>query len=128
MQGVRPARPQAVDTLWVLAHEEQAFPWTVLLAGVATTGAGLRGVIRIHLDSQGPRQRGLVADERVQFGKGPLGVQRLALRALGETGSRPLPFFLRLRLLRFVRSRISVRFSSPISAGGCSVIICLAML
>ncbi len=52
---------------------------------------------------------------------------RLALRAFAETRSVPFPCFLRMRFLRRMRSRISVRCSSPIKAWGCCSMICLAM-
>ena len=54
--------------------------------------------MRIDLDGQRFRKRGLVADECLKFSKGPLGVHAIGgCRAFGETFSVPLPFFLRLR-------------------------------
>src|SRR5260370_4360642 len=53
---------------------------------------------------------------------------RLALRALGDTGSVAFPLFLRRRLRRFVRSRMPVSSSRPIRVCGCAFTMDFAML
>jgi len=79
---------QPVAALGVVAYEPQSLLRAILLRPVAAYRAGLRGVIRIHLDRQGSGKRRLVADEGLQFGKRPLRMHAIGgCRALGETRS-----------------------------------------
>src|SRR5262249_7720068 len=56
-----------------LTDKEQPLLWAVRLAGKATAGAGLTGVVGIYLHAEGTSEHCLVIQEGVQFGKGPLG-------------------------------------------------------
>jgi len=73
---------QRVVARLVVADKEQSFLWAVLLGPVATPRARLRGVICIHLDRERSRQRRLVTDEGLQFGKGPLRVDAIGFAGL----------------------------------------------
>jgi hypothetical protein len=53
-----------------------------------------RGAIGIHFDNQGTRKRGLVADECLQLGKGPLRIDPVHFACLWRDGKRPFAAFL----------------------------------
>ena len=49
---------------------------------MAAHWALLRGVVRIHLDRKSTEERGFVADQIVQFGKGPLRIHAIGFAGL----------------------------------------------
>ena len=87
---------QAVAARWVLTDKEQPLLGAVLIGSVPAHRTGFRGVIRIDLDCQGPRECGLVADERMQFSKGPLRVDPIGFAGLWRDSLRALAILLAL--------------------------------
>jgi hypothetical protein len=55
----------------VLANKEQPVLRAVLPAGMATAGAALAGVVRIHRDTDAASQRCFIGEESAEFGKCP---------------------------------------------------------
>ncbi len=78
----------------VLANKQQSFAWAILLTGVATTGTGLGGIVRVNPGRYRTRERGLVADQRMQFGKGPLGINPVGFALLDRDRLCALPVLL----------------------------------
>ena len=85
---------QAVAARWVLTDKEQPLLGAVLIGSVPAHRTGFRGVIRIDLDCQGPRECGLVADERMQFSKGPLRVDPVGFACLWRDWCKALAVLL----------------------------------
>ena len=83
---------QAITAL--LTHKKQSFAWTILLTGVATTRTRLRSVVRVDRCCDRARERCFVADQRVQLGKGPLGVDPVGLALLGRDRFKASPVLL----------------------------------
>ena len=73
---------QGIPTSWVLANEQQPFTRAVLIGGMAAHWALPRGVVRIHLDRKSTGERGFVADQIAQFGKGPLRIHAIGFAGL----------------------------------------------
>ncbi len=67
----------------LLAHKGQSVVGTILLARVATRGAALAGVVRIHTDAPTACQGGFVGQQSTEFGKGPTGGMSICLAGLG---------------------------------------------
>lgn len=60
--------------LTILTDKTQAFAGAILLAGLPTTQASLRGVVGIDFDGHTLLLQGFVGNHGVQFGKRPFGV------------------------------------------------------
>ena len=90
-----------------LTEKHKTLARAIVLAGIPTHGTRLRGIVSVHFDRHTLLQRGFVGDHPLQFSKGPLRVSSVGLTLFLVAF---LPF------LRFVRSRMSVRFSSPMRA------------
>ncbi len=58
----------------ILTDKEQALARTVVLAGVATPGAGLAGVMGVHFDGHAALQSRFIGDHGMQLSKRPLGM------------------------------------------------------
>jgi hypothetical protein len=91
-------RMQPVLALLVVTEKEQSFLWAVLLAPIAAHRTGLRGIIRIYFDRERSRQRRLVADERMQFSKGPLRIHPIGFAGLWGHPLKPFAVFLAFAL------------------------------
>src|SRR5439155_10044312 len=67
----------------ILTDKQETFLRSLLLTGMTTHGASLRGVVGIHLDRHTSRSQSFVGHHAVQLGEGPFGLSCIgfALRA-----------------------------------------------
>ena len=68
--------------LTVLTHKKQPIVRPIFLAGMATTRAGLRGIMGVNLDRHTSTQQGLVRNHALQFRKAPFGGRRVCAALL----------------------------------------------
>ena len=85
---------QGIATLRVLTDKQQPLAWTVLLGGMPAYRTPLRGVICIDFDRQGTCEHRFVADEGMQFGKGPLRIHPIGFACLWGDPLKPFAVLL----------------------------------
>ena len=65
----------------IATMEQEPFVGAIVLMGVATLRASLRGVLRLHFDRQRSSQGRFIGDQGMQFGKGPLRADPVGTRS-----------------------------------------------
>src|SRR5215471_15753520 len=75
-----------------LAHKGETFLWAVRRRGIAAPGTRLAGQVGVHLDRHAAREKRLVREEAVQFGKSPRGGMVVGFALLLRSLFAPLSF------------------------------------